>query len=51
MNKCLQDVRETGQNNSSLFDLFNPNIGITGLKSLKELLRGFISNLQPVEMG
>ena len=45
MNKCLQDVKETGKNSSSLFDIFNPNIGMTDSKSLEELLRSFIANL------
>ena len=49
MKKCLQDVRETGENKSALFYFFNPNIGMTGSKSLEELLRSLIANLQLVE--
>ena len=38
MKKFLQDVRETGENTSALFDFFNPKICMMGSKSLEELL-------------
>ena len=51
MKECLQDVKETRKKNNSLFDFFNPNIGMTGWKSQEELLRSLIANLQPIKMS
>ena len=51
MKKFLQDVRETKENKSSLFDFFNPKIGMMGLKSLKELFWSFIANLQTMKLS
>ena len=34
MNKCLQDVREAGENRVALFDYLNPNIGMMSLEEL-----------------
>ena len=38
MNECLKDVGKTGKNSRALLELFNPNIGMTGSKSMKKLL-------------
>ena len=51
MNKCLQDVRETGKHRRALSKLFNPNIGMMSSESMKKLFGGFVANLQPVETG
>ena len=48
-NKCLKDVRKIGKNSRALLELFNPNIGMMGSKSMKKLLWGFVANIQPVK--